>query len=114
MPKTITLFNGMIAEYKEIDQAFILKAEWSGQVTEFALVTEPDDENGINAVKYSFEQLYKDKERWEKEIWDKFTEKLLPQINRDASDTKIGADDIKRSEERRVGKECRSRWSPYH
>ena len=26
------------------------------------------------------------------------------------------ADDIKceRSEERRVGKECRSRWSPYH
>ena len=24
------------------------------------------------------------------------------------------ADDIRRSEERRVGKECRSRWSPYH
>ena len=24
-----------------------------------------------------------------------------------------GADDL-RSEERRVGKECRSRWSPYH
>jgi len=23
-------------------------------------------------------------------------------------------DNIKRSEERRVGKECRSRWSPYH
>ena len=23
-------------------------------------------------------------------------------------------DDIDRSEERRVGKECRSRWSPYH
>ena len=23
-------------------------------------------------------------------------------------------DKIKRSEERRVGKECRSRWSPYH
>ena len=22
--------------------------------------------------------------------------------------------EIKRSEERRVGKECRSRWSPYH
>ena len=28
----------------------------------------------------------------------------------------FGADDpqINRSEERRVGKECRSRWSPYH
>ena len=24
------------------------------------------------------------------------------------------ADDFYRSEERRVGKECRSRWSPYH
>jgi len=94
MQKTITLYNGMIAEYKEKDKAFILKADWSGQVTEFALVTEPDDENGINAVKYTFEQLYKEKERWEKEIWDKFREKLLPLINRDASDVKIGADDL--------------------
>ena len=25
-----------------------------------------------------------------------------------------GADSVARSEERRVGKECRSRWSPYH
>ena len=25
-----------------------------------------------------------------------------------------GRDPAKRSEERRVGKECRSRWSPYH
>src|SRR5258707_15183130 len=27
---------------------------------------------------------------------------------------RAGADFILRSEERRVGKECRSRWSPYH
>ena len=27
---------------------------------------------------------------------------------------KLGAGQIERSEERRVGKECRSRWSPYH
>src|SRR5256886_11919241 len=26
----------------------------------------------------------------------------------------ILVDDVTRSEERRVGKECRSRWSPYH
>ena len=26
----------------------------------------------------------------------------------------IKATDLTRSEERRVGKECRSRWSPYH
>src|SRR3712207_6005607 len=25
-----------------------------------------------------------------------------------------GVEDYRRSEERRVGKECRSRWSPYH
>ena len=27
---------------------------------------------------------------------------------------KIGIVQARRSEERRVGKECRSRWSPYH
>ena len=27
---------------------------------------------------------------------------------------KVDMDEIERSEERRVGKECRSRWSPYH
>src|SRR2546423_12221483 len=26
----------------------------------------------------------------------------------------VGRHDTQRSEERRVGKECRSRWSPYH
>ena len=28
--------------------------------------------------------------------------------------SRIGRSNAKRSEERRVGKECRSRWSPYH
>ena len=27
---------------------------------------------------------------------------------------RLGVDEAERSEERRVGKECRSRWSPYH
>ena len=27
---------------------------------------------------------------------------------------RMGVDQVERSEERRVGKECRSRWSPYH
>ena len=26
----------------------------------------------------------------------------------------LSVKELKRSEERRVGKECRSRWSPYH
>ena len=28
--------------------------------------------------------------------------------------TNVATEDLTRSEERRVGKECRSRWSPYH
>src|SRR2546421_3762901 len=31
-----------------------------------------------------------------------------------AEEARIYRDQGKRSEERRVGKECRSRWSPYH
>ena len=34
-------------------------------------------------------------------------------MNRPITSTEIETV-IKRSEERRVGKECRSRWSPYH
>ena len=36
--------------------------------------------------------------------------KLLDEVNLD----EVTAIVIDRSEERRVGKECRSRWSPYH
>ena len=32
----------------------------------------------------------------------------------DTADDTGDAQDAQRSEERRVGKECRSRWSPYH
>ena len=57
---------------------------------------------------------------------DKRLERILPRVqkparyvggeynailkNKDEVDTRIAF----RSEERRVGKECRSRWSPYH
>src|SRR5256884_3775566 len=32
----------------------------------------------------------------------------------DIGEVDVAIDDVGRSEERRVGKECRSRWSPYH
>src|SRR2546430_12111808 len=32
----------------------------------------------------------------------------------DTADVGVAKEIAKRSEERRVGKECRSRWSPYH
>ena len=31
-----------------------------------------------------------------------------------AAGARAGIEELARSEERRVGKECRSRWSPYH
>ena len=33
---------------------------------------------------------------------------------KEGKNKKLNAQNIYRSEERRVGKECRSRWSPYH
>ena len=35
---------------------------------------------------------------------------IIPTYNNEKTLTTV----IERSEERRVGKECRSRWSPYH
>src|SRR2546422_3594318 len=35
-------------------------------------------------------------------------------LNRDRPARAVLGNNRKRSEERRVGKECRSRWSPYH
>ena len=42
-----------------------------------------------------------------KNIWIRTTDKYLPDYTNHEGN-------IYRSEERRVGKECRSRWSPYH
>ena len=50
-------------------------------------------------------------------VWQTIMIEELFQIERDAyKDSLIHRLDarVKRSEERRVGKECRSRWSPYH
>src|SRR2546426_4235170 len=38
----------------------------------------------------------------------------IPDVGQAAERTEQQATDRRRSEERRVGKECRSRWSPYH
>ena len=40
--------------------------------------------------------------------------KKRDEFNRMIADCRAGKIDMIRSEERRVGKECRSRWSPYH
>src|SRR5438876_2157435 len=40
--------------------------------------------------------------------------RMLPSATRSATDCIVIGCERLRSEERRVGKECRSRWSPYH
>src|SRR3712207_9253436 len=41
-------------------------------------------------------------------------ERAIVLTARGAEQHRSGTDTAQRSEERRVGKECRSRWSPYH
>ena len=46
---------------------------------------------------------------------NKFVAKIASDFRKPNGQTTITADEVaERSEERRVGKECRSRWSPYH
>ena len=42
------------------------------------------------------------------------TELLVRVLGKNPATTVVVIDEVDRSEERRVGKECRSRWSPYH
>src|SRR5574344_2525898 len=50
-------------------------------------------------------------ESWLKELHDMVTERILCIFLHSGIYRGIN---LQRSEERRVGKECRSRWSPYH
>ena len=43
-----------------------------------------------------------------------FMEDCFAQVFENISEVRAYLDEEGRSEERRVGKECRSRWSPYH
>ena len=63
------------------------------------------------------------KEQYENEIRPRLKEELgldsimqAPRIEKITLNMGVGEakTESKRSEERRVGKECRSRWSPYH
>ena len=52
---------------------------------------------------------------YENEKLDELTQRIYSgEFNDKDERTSIIKDAMKRSEERRVGKECRSRWSPYH
>ena len=67
--------------------------------------------DGHNA-KYTF-NVWK---RTDKRVQKSFEDQLKESINKGKAkvEKKIQKNILDRSEERRVGKECRSRWSPYH
>ena len=45
---------------------------------------------------------------------DAYWQRLFGYALRATNNAELAQDLVQRSEERRVGKECRSRWSPYH
>mgnify|MGYP000296629121 CR=1 FL=1 len=68
----------------------------------------------------AFKKMEKNDEISEDDLKDltekvqKLTDKAIDKIDKAVENKKIGRAHPHRSEERRVGKECRSRWSPYH
>ena len=75
----------------------------------------PYDDNGIKIFKKNGEKL-SDKEELsiEEKIFTKKNIKLKKEIIQNPLNNFSEYEKFLRSEERRVGKECRSRWSPYH
>ena len=86
--------------------ATYLSNTWDNSVTDLAIdYVRVFIGHGIDAFSaaYPFESVYTSEKR------------LLMQEARDGENTGAFQEVIfSRSEERRVGKECRSRWSPYH
>src|SRR2546428_8436576 len=83
--------------------------DWSSDVCSSDLVT-----TALNQVLSEYER--KEGEGWLEKAalvgLDALSDKyLITLAGLTASDCE---DEMRRSEERRVGKECRSRWSPYH
>ena len=59
-------------------------------------------------------QAYADWTKFQDRIQELFKAGIQPVFSPVSRTGKSSADTIIRSEERRVGKECRSRWAPYH
>ena len=57
---------------------------------------------------------FKTEDSWYKREIQKWSANEKVDMIDKSLNTPINSEDEDRSEERRVGKECRSRWSPYH
>ena len=59
--------------------------------------------------------VYQDNKKYEKMAVDKYGKDVVEKsMEKKKGKKKESTEKAERSEERRVGKECRSRWSPYH
>ena len=96
-------FAGMVMQCKPIDRCIsALKAE---RDYDEVIFTSPDGEQFNQHVANDLSIAFLIKEPWE----------ILCRSSRQKHRyTLVGGVALRRSEERRVGKECRSRWSPYH
>ena len=68
----------------------------------------------INAAIVRF--IQSDESQLQMEPMNSYRRRMVHKIGTEykLSSESTGEGDSRRSEERRVGKECRSRWSPYH
>ena len=63
---------------------------------------------------YTRKLLDKGAEHCAKKLGEEAVETVIAAVENDRDHLIAESADFLRSEERRVGKECRSRWSPYH
>ena len=122
----ITVVDAMLEENLSEDAEFILASEVANAgivlLSKAQEAAETDIERTKAHLNKAMESVHCDRQ-FEKEIfakdWNKLSDADFKKIQ---SAGYVGADYEKkdiaeedaRSEERRVGKECRSRWSPYH
>src|ERR1022692_1314367 len=98
--------DGFEAQKRRIDEQIVeLKSLLSGGPAETATTPEPTKpQRRKRSLAVRRRMALAQKERWAKIKGEAATQAPAP----------AQAPKRKRSKERRVGKECRSRWSPYH
>src|SRR2546422_9709319 len=116
----------MAAEEKKAPEIMILDVALKSGVTDYFLICSAESERQVIAVKDHIEKVLDEKgyclyglEGLEAGVWvlmdydDVVVHIFTREVREHYGLDRLWAD-AKRSEERRVGKECRSRWSPYH
>ena len=107
--ETSPCFASMLVHYEPEEIKFNdLKNELKSLIDSLG----PAGDIEINSRIFSFPTVYLDK--WTKECIEDYSSKIAKKKPDPELITELNNLESTRSEERRVGKECRSRWSPYH